>query len=41
VRENEPGEPIVFYFEKKDQELIQLISLDDGKIYDFKLIQSN
>lgn len=41
VRENEPGEPIAFYFEKKDKELIQLISLDDGKIYDFKLIQSN
>lgn len=40
-RENEPGEPIVFYFEKKDKEWIQLISLDDGEIYDFKLIQSN
>jgi hypothetical protein len=41
ARENEPGEPIVFYFEKKDKESIQLISLDDGKIYDFKMIQAN
>jgi hypothetical protein len=41
TRENEPGEPIVFYFEKKDKESIQLISLDDGKIYDFKMIQAN
>jgi hypothetical protein len=40
-RENEPGEPIVFYFEKKEKEMIQLISLEDGKIYDFILIQSN
>ncbi len=40
-RENEPGEPLVFYFEKKEKEMIQLISLDDGKIYDFTLIQSN
>lgn len=41
TRENEPGEPLVFYFEKKEKEMIQLISLDDGKIYDFTLIQSN
>jgi hypothetical protein len=41
TRENEPGEPIVFYFEKREKEMIQLISLDDGKIYDFTLIQSN
>jgi hypothetical protein len=41
TRENEPGESIVFYFEKKEKEMIQLISLDDGKIYDFTLIQSN
>jgi hypothetical protein len=40
-RENEPSEPIVFYFEKKEKEMIQLISLEDGKIYDFMLIQSN
>lgn len=41
TRENEPSEPIVFYFEKREKEIIQLISLDDGKIYDFTLIQSN
>lgn len=41
TRENEPGEPLVFYFEKKEKEMIQLISLDDGKIFDFTLIQSN
>lgn len=40
TRENEPGEPLVFYFEKKEKEMIQLISLEDGKIYDFTLIQS-
>jgi hypothetical protein len=41
VRENEPGEQMVFYFEKKENDLIELISLDDGKIYDFKQISSN
>lgn len=41
TRENEPGEPLVFYFEKKEKEMIQLISSDDGKIYEFTLIQSN
>lgn len=40
-RENEPGEQMVFYFEKKENDLIELISLDDGKIYDFKQISSN
>ncbi len=41
VRENEPGEQMVFYFEKKEKDIIELISLDDGKIYDFKQILSN
>lgn len=41
ARENEPSEPIVFYFEKKDDEMIELISLDNGKIYSFKRIEVN
>lgn len=40
-RENEPSEQLVFYFERKEKDLIELISLDDGKIYDFKQILSN
>jgi hypothetical protein len=41
ARENEPGESMMFYFEKKQKDWIELISMEDGKIYDFKQVLSN
>ncbi len=38
TKENEPGLPISFYFERKEKSEIQLVSLEDGRIYIFKLI---
>jgi hypothetical protein len=32
---------MMFYFEKKQKDWIELISMEDGKIYDFKQVLSN
>lgn len=38
VKENEPGISISFYYERKEKTAFQLVSMDDGKAYNFQLI---
>lgn len=39
TKENEPGMLLSFYFERKEKTEIQLVSLEDGRVYIFKAIQ--
>jgi len=41
TKANEPGIPLNFYFETKEENLIELISIDDGKLYQFKQIETH
>ena len=40
VKDDEQGASISFYYERKERSEIQLISLQDGRIFIFKLIAS-
>lgn len=39
TKENEPGIPLNFYFEMKEGNLVELISIEDGKLYQFSKLQ--
>lgn len=40
VKDNEPGMPLSFYYERKEKSEIQLVSIEDGRVYVFRQVMN-